>query len=83
MDWIWLFVLSIFCTILPYVMSLFALQKLSAFTTVLAVNLEPVYGVLLAYFLLHEDRELNLQFYIGVAIIVGSVMIHPFLRKKM
>ncbi len=82
MDWIWLFVLSIFCTILPYVMSLFALQKLSAFTTVLAVNLEPVYGVLLAYFLLHEDRELNLQFYIGVAIIVGSVMIHPFLRKK-
>jgi drug/metabolite transporter (DMT)-like permease len=82
MDWIWLFVLSIFCTILPYVMSLFALQKLSAFTTVLAVNLEPVYGVLLAYFLLHEDRELNLQFYIGVAIIVGSVMVHPFLRKK-
>ncbi len=79
-DWFWLVILSIFCTIAPYVMSLFALKKLSAFTTVLAINLEPVYGVLLAYFLLHEDRELNTAFYIGVAIIIGSVFVHPLIK---
>jgi drug/metabolite transporter (DMT)-like permease len=79
-DLFWLAILSVFCTIAPYVMSLFALKKLSAFTTVLAVNLEPVYGVLLAYFILHEDRELNAAFYIGVAIIIGSVFAHPLIK---
>jgi drug/metabolite transporter (DMT)-like permease len=81
-DWAYLVFLSIFCTILPYTMSLFALRKLSAFTTVFAVNLEPVYGIFMAWWMLQEDKELNLQFYIGVAVILLTVFVHPFLKKK-
>jgi drug/metabolite transporter (DMT)-like permease len=83
LDWGYLIFLSIFCTILPYVMSLFALQQLSPFTTVLAVNLEPVYGISMAYWLLHEDKELQPSFYIGVVIILLAVFSHPFLKAKL
>lgn len=83
MDWIYLILLSIFCTIMPYVMSLFALRHLSAFTTVLAVNLEPVYGITMAWFLLNENKELNMSFYIGVCIILCAVFAHPFLKGRL
>jgi drug/metabolite transporter (DMT)-like permease len=81
-DWFFLVVLSIFCTVMPYVMSLFALQRLSAFTTVLALNLEPVYGVLLAWFLLQENKQLSTQFYVGVAILVGSIFVHQAFKSQ-
>ncbi len=81
-DWGYLIFLSVFCTILPFTMSLFALRKLSAFTTVFAVNLEPVYGIFMAWWILKEDKELNLQFYIGVSIILMAVFLHPFLKMK-
>jgi drug/metabolite transporter (DMT)-like permease len=82
MSWYYLVLLSGFCTVLPYIMSLQALQKLSAFTTVLAVNLEPVYGVILAWLLLHEDKELSMKFYLGVAIIISSVFVHSFVMSR-
>ncbi len=82
MDWGYLLFLSFFCTILPYIMSLYALQKLSPFTTVLAINLEPVYGIFMAYWFLHEDKELAPSFYFGVSIILFAVFLHPFLKAK-
>ncbi len=81
-DWYYLFILSGACTILPFIISLQALKHISAFASVLTVNLEPVYGILLAIPFFHENRELNPQFYIGTAIIIAIVFIHPFLDKK-
>jgi drug/metabolite transporter (DMT)-like permease len=76
-----LLVLSIVCTLFTFVVSLAALRHLSAFTAQLAVSLEPVYAVLLAILLLGEQRELGLQFYAGLAIILGSVLIHAVRRR--
>ena len=76
-----LFVLSIACTLLPFALSLAALRHMSAFAQQLAVNLEPVYAIVLAILLLGEQHELTPAFYAGVAIILAAVFVHPLLGK--
>lgn len=80
-DWLWLFILAWLCTLLPYYLTLKAMRHISAFATNLTINLEPVYGVLLAALLFREDKELSPDFYIGVLIILLAVFGHPFLKK--
>jgi drug/metabolite transporter (DMT)-like permease len=81
-DAILLLVLAIGCTLLPFALSLVALRQLSAFTTALAINMEPVYAVLLAIVLLGEQHELNGAFYAGVAIVFAAVFSHPFITRR-
>ena len=81
-DFALLATLAIACTLLPFTLSLHALRHTSAFTTQLAVSLEPVYAVLLAIVLLGEQRELTPWFYLGVAVIVGSVLAHTLIRLR-
>lgn len=80
-DWLWILVLSIVCTLLPYYLTLLAMRHLTAFATNLTINLEPIYGVLLAAVLFREDKDLGAHFYIGMLIILLSVFSHPFLKK--
>jgi drug/metabolite transporter (DMT)-like permease len=54
---------------------------MSAFGAQLAVNLEPVYAIVLAIVLLDEQRELTALFYGGVAIILAAVFAHPLLAR--
>lgn len=76
MDWLWLVVLSLFCTVWGQALALEALKKLSSFTTVLMVNLEPVYGIILAIIFYQENEVLGYGFVIGILLIGGSVLIH-------
>ena len=69
-DWMWLLVLAWFCSVLAFQFSVTSLQKLTAFTVNLSFNLEPVYGILLAFFVYHENKELNWSFFIGLGLIV-------------
>ncbi|HVV87780.1 MAG TPA: DMT family transporter [Kofleriaceae bacterium] len=73
--------LAVGCTLVPFTLSLVALRHISAFASSLIVNLEPVYAIVLAIALLHEQRELSVGFYAGVAIIVGAVLAYPRLRR--
>lgn len=81
-DGFYLIVLSIGCTILPFVLHLKALKHISAFTTNLIVNLEPVYGIIMAAVILKDFKELNANFYVGVTIIVLIVMIYPVILRR-
>jgi drug/metabolite transporter (DMT)-like permease len=81
-DAVLLLVLSLGCTVVPFALSLVALRQLSAFSISFAVNLEPVYSVLLAVALFHEQRELSAGFYAGVAIVLGSVVAHSLLTPR-
>ena len=79
----WLLVaLALGCTLLPFTLSLVALRHLSAFTTAIAVNMEPVYSIVLAVLLLGEQRELEPSFYAGVAVILLVVFGHPWLQLR-
>lgn len=74
----WLLFLSLFCTVLAYNLSMSALRKISPFTVNLSYNLEPLYGILLAFLLYREDKELESGFYYGMAIIVVTVLIQSW-----
>ena len=65
MDWLWLMILSLACTVFTWILSLQALQKVSAFTVALALNLEPVYGIILAVAFAGEAQVLNAGFFMG------------------
>ncbi|MFL6618365.1 MAG: DMT family transporter [Povalibacter sp.] len=76
-DTLYLLALAIGCTLLPFALSLVALRHVSAFSSALAVNMEPVYSVLLAIVLLGEQRQLDTAFYAGVAVLLVVVFSHP------
>lgn len=81
-DGLLLLVLALLCTLLPFALSLVALRHLSAYGVQLVTNLEPIYAIVLAILLLGEQRELTPQFYLGVAIILGVVFLHPLLNRS-
>jgi len=74
--------LAVACTLLPFTLSLHSLRHLSAFTANLSVNLEPVYGIIMATFIFKEYKELNWGFYTGALVILLTVFIHPFLQGR-
>ncbi|MCW3088833.1 MAG: EamA family transporter, partial [Sediminibacterium sp.] len=85
-DWGWLLVLSWLCTVLAMDLMLQALQKVSAFTQNLTLNLEPVYGILLAFVLFKENEKLDSSFYVGFGLIGLSVilqMLRVIKRKRL
>nr|WP_294903288.1 DMT family transporter [uncultured Lacibacter sp.] len=74
-DWFWLLMLALFCTVLAVQLSVNALKKISPFTANLTYNLEPVYGIALAFLIYHEEKELGDGFVWGILLIVASVVI--------
>jgi drug/metabolite transporter (DMT)-like permease len=74
-DWFWLLMLALFCTVLAFQLSVHALKRISPFTANLTYNLEPVYGIALAFLLYHEEKELGDGFGWGILLIIASVMI--------
>jgi drug/metabolite transporter (DMT)-like permease len=77
----YLLVLAFACTLFPFALSLVALRHMSAFAAQLAVNLEPVYAIVLAIVLLSEQHELTPRFYLGVAVILAAVLVHPLISR--
>ena len=75
-DWLWLFILSWVCTILTFFLSIRALKKISAFTMNLTLTLEPIYGIILAFLIYHENKDLSRWFYIGFGLIALAVTVH-------
>jgi len=75
MDWFWLSILAIACTVWSTHLMLSSLKHISAFTLNVTLNLEPVYGIILAFILFKEQKQLGLSFYAGIICIVISVLI--------
>ena len=79
-DTLLLLALALGCTLLPFTLALVALRHMSAFGTQMVTNLEPVYAIVLAIVLLGEQRQLDHWFYVGVAVILAAVFLHPLLK---
>jgi len=75
MDWFWLSILAIACTVWSTHLMLSSLKHISAFTLNVTLNLEPVYGIILAFILFKEQKQLGLSFYAGIVCIIISVII--------
>lgn len=82
MDWLYLAILAIICTVYAYSISVELMKRMSAFTINLTVNLEPVYGIILAYIIFREAEKMTAGFYFGTLIILLSVLAYPVLNKR-
>lgn len=78
----YLLVLALLCTTLAYNLTLAALKTVSAFHVNLAINLEPIYAIVMAAFLFKEHEEVNTGFYIGAGIILLTVFVYPILLRR-
>ena len=74
-DWLLLVVLAWLCTVISFELQLNALKKVSAFTASLTYNLEPVYGIILAFIFFKENENLKPAFYFGVGLILLAVVL--------
>ncbi len=81
LDWLWILILAVACTIYAYTESVNLVKIFSAYTFNLTLNLEPVYGILLAYSILGQKERMTSGFYVGTLVILGSVLIYPLLQK--
>ncbi len=80
MDWLWLTLLALVCTIIPFAVSVNLMKRLSAFAINLTINLEPVYGILLAVMIFGEKERMTTQFYLGTSLVLLAVCLYPVIR---
>ena len=81
-DFLWLLFLGIVCTSFAFFATIEVMKKLGAYTVSLSINLEPVYTILLAVFILKENELLGFDFYIGSLIIIVVVIANAFLKSS-
>jgi drug/metabolite transporter (DMT)-like permease len=82
LDLFWVLILSLVCTVYPYEQMVKILRNISAFTANLSLNMEPIYGILMAVLIFGEKEKMSKEFYFGAVLILFSVIIHPFLTKR-
>lgn len=80
-DWLYLLILGSVATAYPFLESVAVMKDLSPFTILLTINLEPIYGILLAFLFFGEEEKMNPQFYIGGGIILIAVVLNGLIKR--
>jgi drug/metabolite transporter (DMT)-like permease len=81
-DWWYLFILSSLCTAIPFVASAYVLKHIPSFSVLLAINLEPVYTIILAYLIFGEQEKMNLPFYVGTLVILLALFGNAWVKNR-
>lgn len=81
-DWIFIFILASVCTAYALIASVKVMRHVSPYTVMLTVNMEPIYGILLAFLIFGEGEKMNRLFYVGAAIILLTVIANGVLKNK-
>lgn len=81
-DWGYILILALVCTVYAFYFSVKVLEKLTAFNVNLTINLEPVYGIFIAFLVYGEAEKMTPGFYAGTSIILFSVLLYPVLDRK-
>lgn len=82
-QWGWLLVLSLVCTVYAYTVGVRLLRKFSPYMAILTVNLEPVYGILLAVLIFGNAERMTPGFYAGTLVILAAVLAYPMLSQRL
>lgn len=80
-DLLWIFILAGLCTVYAYTTGVKLMKKFSAFAINLTVNLEPVYGIVLAFLIFGEREKMTPGFYLGTFIILLAVLTYPYVKS--
>ena len=81
-DWLYLFILASICTAYAFIASVAVMRHLSPYTVMLTINLEPVYGILLAFWILGSEEKMSPGFYYGALIILTTVILNGILKTR-
>ena len=81
-NWVLMLILASICTAYAFTASVKVMKKLSPYTVMLTTNLEPVYGIVLAYFIIGGKEKMSFSFYIGAIIIVITVILNGIIKHK-
>ena len=81
-DWVYMFLLSSACTAYAFIASVKVMKVLSAYTVMLTINLEPVYGILLAFAILGDSEQMTPEFYLGAVVILAVIVTNGVLKTK-
>jgi drug/metabolite transporter (DMT)-like permease len=80
-DLLWLILLASICTAYPFAAIVQLMKTLSAYTVTLAINFEPIYAIILAFFIFGDSEKMGTPFYIGVAVVMLIVFAYPTIKK--
>lgn len=81
-DMVWLLLLGTICTAYPFIATIDIMRFLSPYTVMLSINLEPVYGILLAVFIFKDSEKMTAAFYIGALLILSTVVLNAYFKNK-
>ena len=79
-DLVYLFILSSVCTAYAFIASTAVMKYLSPYTVMLTINLEPIYGIILAYFIFEDSEQMSPMFYLGALIILATVIANGIVK---
>jgi drug/metabolite transporter (DMT)-like permease len=79
-DWMYLFILSSICTAYAFITNVKIMKYISPFSVMLTVNLEPIYGIILALLLFKESETMDHNFYIGTVIILSTIVLNGLIK---
>lgn len=80
-DWLYLTILASICTAYAFIQSVAVMRTLSSFTVLLSINLEPIYGIILALLFFGDSEMMNPYFYVGAAIILSTVFADVIIKR--
>ena len=81
-DWLWLFILGSFCTAYAQIAAVKVMKFITPYTMMLTINLEPVYGIILALIVFKDNEKMGYTFYIGAAIILITVILNGIIKNR-
>jgi drug/metabolite transporter (DMT)-like permease len=81
-NWMLILILASICTAYAFTASVKVMEKLSPYTVMLTTNLEPVYGIVLAYFIIGGKEKMSTSFYIGAVIILITVILNGIIKHR-
>ncbi|MDQ3190765.1 MAG: DMT family transporter [Bacteroidota bacterium] len=80
-DFFYLLILGLICTAFAFVVGISIMKELTPFTVTMTINLEPVYGIILAYLIFKESEQMTQEFYIGTVIILATIFTNVWLKS--
>lgn len=83
LDWLWLLLLALVCTVFAHGFHIHLLRRMSAYTANLAMNFEPIYGIAFAALLFGEHTQVHPLFYAGLATILAANLLHPLCLRRL
>ena len=82
MDWLWIALLAGVCSVYAYTVAVELMKRVSVFMIQLTLNLEPLYGIVMAVIIFGEKEKMTPNFYIGTFLILGAVAAYPLMKRR-